>query len=287
VDAQEVEMSQRVIEESRIDRILTATRILAAIIVPVLAAAFLMLYLFPSNSGGLFAWPIKPAMSAMMLGATYLGGAFFFTLLLITKEWHTVRLGLIPVAVFAGILGISTTLHWDKFTQGHVSFILWAILYFVLPFVIPVVWYLNERASRGYDFASEARFPNALRVILGGTGVVMLAASALLLLFPDLMIPTWPWTLTPLTARVLSAMFSLPGLVSIGTARDGHMSSARIIFSAQVVSIGLILLALLVNRGEIDWSKLSVYTFIGGLLLTLGLITWAMTWAQRQMGNRG
>ena len=52
------------------DRILRITTILAAIIVPILSVAFLMLYLFPGQSGLLFAWPIKPKMSAMMLGAT-------------------------------------------------------------------------------------------------------------------------------------------------------------------------------------------------------------------------
>ena len=75
------------------DRVLTASRVLAAIIVPVLVAAFIMLYLFPNDTGRLFAWPIKPTMSAMMLGATYLGGAYFFTRVVFARQWHTVRLG--------------------------------------------------------------------------------------------------------------------------------------------------------------------------------------------------
>ncbi|MBN1248843.1 MAG: hypothetical protein JXC32_14375 [Anaerolineae bacterium] len=56
------------------DCVLPMTRVLAAIVVPFLVVAFGMLYLFPDSSGAVFAWPIKPHMSAMMLGATYLGG---------------------------------------------------------------------------------------------------------------------------------------------------------------------------------------------------------------------
>ncbi len=145
------------------DRVLGVTRLLAAIIVPILLAAFIMLYLFPNDSGRLFAWPIKPPLSAMLLGATYLGGAYFFTRVFLARQWHTVRLGLIPVTVFAGTLGIATLLHWDKFTHGHISFILWAFLYFTLPFIIPLAWYLNQRANQGQPSTAEARLSTGLR----------------------------------------------------------------------------------------------------------------------------
>jgi hypothetical protein len=60
------------------DRVLMITRVLAGIVLPVLAIAFGMLYFFPNNSGLLFAWPVKPMMSAMMLGETYIGGYISF-----------------------------------------------------------------------------------------------------------------------------------------------------------------------------------------------------------------
>ncbi len=58
-----------------LDKVLPFTKWLAIIIVPILSIAFVMLYLFPNPSELLSAWGIKPRMSAMMLGATYLGGA--------------------------------------------------------------------------------------------------------------------------------------------------------------------------------------------------------------------
>lgn len=257
------------------DRVLVGTRVLAGIVVPVLVVAFGMLYFFPNNSGLLFAWPVKPMMSAMMLGATYIGGAYFFSMVIGTQHWHTVRLGFIPVSTFAGILGISTILHWDKFTPGHISFILWAILYFTLPFVIPVVWYINQRANRGGPDPRWGKLPRPVYLAAGVLGAVMSVVSLVLLLYPQLIIPTWGWTLSPLTARIMSAMFALSGLVGLGVAYDRHWSSARTVMQAQSISIVLILIALIPARNDIQWLQWGTWLYIGGLLLTLGVNTWA------------
>lgn len=258
------------------DRLLVSSRVLSALIVPVLVAAFIILYLTPTETGSRFAWPLKPPMSAMMLGATYLGGAYFFTRAVFARRWHTVQLGFLPVSAFAAIMGIATAIHWDKFSHGKFAFELWALLYFGLPFVIPVVWYLNQRAARSWDSQpAEEPFSRTMRMAIGILGAVLLAASAILLIFPQVMIPLWAWTLTPLTARVMAAMFALPGLVGILVALDGRWSSASIIFQAQALSILLFLVAMVLTRAEINWRMWSAWTFLGGLLLVLGLIAWA------------
>ncbi len=272
------------VSQAPADRLLPITRLLAALIVPVLITAFLILYLLPRDSGRLFAWAIAPTMSAMMLGATYLGGAYFFTRVAFARQWHSVRLGFIPVSVFAGILGVSTLLHWDRFTHGSLAFNLWALLYFTLPFVIAIVWYFNQRAAGGDSREDEPRFTASLRVTIGVVGGAMLIASALLFFFPQVMISAWGWTLSPLTARVMSAMFALPGLVGLGVAQDGRWSSASIIFQAQVISILLFLLAIPRAGGEIRWNGWGIWAFLGGLILVLLLIGLAARQAKRQPG---
>jgi hypothetical protein len=263
------------------DRLLTVTRVLAAFIVPVLVTAFVMLYFFPNNSGQLFAWPVKPMMSAMMLGATYIGGAYFFSMVVLARRWHTVRLGFIPVSVFAGILGVSTVLHWDKFTQGHISFILWAFLYFVLPFVIPVVWYLNQRTNRGEPDPRTGKLPASLTMAAAVLGTVMILVSLVLLIAPQILIPSWGWTLSPLTGRIVSAMFALSGLVALGVASDRHWSSVRIVMGAQNISIVLFLVALIPAQRDIQWSSWGAWLFIGGLLVALALNVWAFLAARK------
>jgi hypothetical protein len=265
------------------DRILPATRLLAGIVVPVLITAFVILFLFPDLSR-LFAWPIRPPMNAMMLGATYLGGAYFFTRLVFARQWHAVRLGLWPVTTFVAVLGIATLLHWGNFTHGSISFFVWAFLYFTLPFVIPVVWYLNRRANLADPPLAERPLPAGLSLAIGVLGGVLTAASLVLFLFPGVMVPVWPWTLSPLTARVMAAMFALPGVVGLGIAIDRHWSSASLLFQAQVVAIVLMLVAALRARAEIDWSQPLSWLFVASLLLTLGLIGWA-SWAYRRLGR--
>jgi hypothetical protein len=254
------------------DRVLPVTRLVGALLVPALLTAFTILFFFPTETGRLFAWPVNPTMSAMMLGATYLGGAYFFTRVALGISWRSVRLGFIPVTTFAGTLGIATLLHWERFTPGHIAFILWVFLYFTTPFLVPYLWYRGQQASRGKPVSSGVMIGSGLRWVIGALGVVMVIASAILLIFPEMMIGAWPWALTPLTARVMAAMFALPGVVGIGVARDGRWSSAKIIFEAQALTIVFIFIAMARAAGEISWGMVSAWTFIGGLLGVLALI---------------
>src|SRR5438874_11866417 len=105
----------------RNDGILPETRWVSAIIVPFLVAAFAILYLFPDHTKELFAWGIQPRMSAMMLGAAYIGGTYFFVRVAAFARWHWVKVGFLPVTTFAALLGIATIVHWDRFTHSHIS----------------------------------------------------------------------------------------------------------------------------------------------------------------------
>jgi hypothetical protein len=71
--------------------------ILSALLVPVLLVAFFMLYALPDVGLDYFAWPVTPLMSSMMLAATYLGGAYFFSAVLISRRWRHVWLGFCPL----------------------------------------------------------------------------------------------------------------------------------------------------------------------------------------------
>jgi hypothetical protein len=246
---------------------------LAIVIVPFLVVASFILYLIPDRTGELFAWPITPSMTAMMLGAAYLGGIYFFTRAALSRQWHTIKAGFLPVTMFASLLGIATILHWDRFTHNHISFWTWAALYFTTPFLVIGVWWLNRRHDPREPAATERLIPVGLRWALGVVGVVALAISLFLFLQPQWMMTVWPWTLTPLTARVAGAMFALPGLVGLGLATDRRWSSARIILQAQAFSIAFILIAAVRSWSDFNSSDIATWLFIGGLgSLLIGLL---------------
>ena len=114
---------------ARDDRVLRTTRAVSIVIVPILTAAFVILFLFPGQTRTLWAWTIRSRMSCMFMGGGYLAGALFFYRASRAKEWHRLGPGIIATTVFAGSLGIATFLHWDEFNHDHVSFLAWLILY--------------------------------------------------------------------------------------------------------------------------------------------------------------
>ena len=251
------------------DRILPETRWLAAVIIPFLVVAFIILYFWPHDTDKLFAWTIKPNMTPMMLAAAYLGGIYFFTRVLLAKQWHLVKVGFLAVTAFASLLGIATILHWDRFNHSHISFYTWATLYFTTPFLVFAVWLRNRTADLGTVDPDEFIIRPVIRLFIGIIGLITLAVSLLLFLQPDLMIRLWPWMLTPLTARVVGAMFALPGIVGLGIAAEKRWSAARIILEAQAFSIAMILVAAALAWGNFATSKPLTWLFVGGLAFLL------------------
>lgn len=162
-------------------------------------------------------------------------------------------------------MGIATILHWDRFNHGHVSFIAWAALYFTTPFIVFIVWLRNRPQDSGQPDSPDAVIPQWVRWAMGAVGVVTLFIGLFLFVSPPVMIAVWPWTLTPLTARVMGAMFALPGIVGLGVASDERWSAARVILQAQVFSILLILLAAARARADFDWAQPASWLFVGGL----------------------
>lgn len=253
--------------------ILRETRWLALAILPFLAVAFVILYGFPFDTARLFAWEIKPPMTAMMLGAAYAGGVWFFARTVRARRWDQVAAGFPAVGGFATILGVATFMHWDRFIHANLSFIVWTALYVVTPFLVFGTWWRQERADVGTRLAVSIRLPRVPRFLFVGVGIAMATISMGLFVAPADLGAGWPWPLTPLTARVMSAMFALPALIGIGVGLDGRWSSARFIVEAQLVAVGLIVAAPLLHGDGIDAGSSVAWLFFGGLaVLELGLL---------------
>ncbi len=240
------------------DRVLKTTRAVSAVIIPFLALAFGVLDGWPRDTARLFAWPIKPPLTALLLGSVYLGGAYFFGRAVRTTRWHTIKGGFPPVATFATLMGIATILHWEKFTHSHVAFWLWVGLYFTTPFLIAGVWLVNRRfEDRAND--NDVLVPEPMARVVGGIGVLAGVMSAFLFLFPQAAIDIWPWTLTPLTARVMGAIFAL-GLAAVGAFTERRWSAYRLLVQVEMIMLALIL----VNgvRAAGDWNPSNILTWL-------------------------
>ncbi|HEX2191947.1 MAG TPA: hypothetical protein VHH09_02035, partial [Acidimicrobiales bacterium] len=87
---------------------LAPTRWTATLIVPVLSAAFVILYLFPARTQELWAWTIEPDMTSMFMGGGYLAGAWFFARVARARSGHQALPGLVGTSLFATMLLAAT-----------------------------------------------------------------------------------------------------------------------------------------------------------------------------------
>ncbi len=274
-------------EERRSNLVYPVTRWVAGLVIPFLVAAFIILYFFPGHTATLFAWEIKPPMTAMMLGSAYAGGIYYFTGVILTRQWHRIKVGLIPVTIFASILNVATILHWDKFNHGTLPFFAWVSLYFTTPFIVFGLWLWNRGQDTNQPDKNDAIIHPIIRLVIGAIGATTLAIAIFLFLNPNLMIQLWPWTLTPLTSRVMAAMFSLPGMVGLGMAMDSRWSSAQIILQSQGFSISLILIAVFRSRVDFNWSTPGSWLFTIGLgSMLAGIVIFLALFSAYQKAQR-
>jgi hypothetical protein len=226
------------------------------------------------------------------MGAGYLGGAYFFlrvgygrrgyhgrvgagegkdssyTVSGSAARWHQVHLGYLTVTLYTIIMLLATLLHWDKFITNNWPFWVWLVLYVVTPLLVPLVWLINRHRDPRLPEPGERLVPRWLRGLMAVSGAVLFAASVIAFIWPDFFITIWPWTLTPLTARILAGWHAILGVGAIVLASDNRWSAWTVPMQSIAIWYGLLLLALFWHQAELGTAGLmNWYTFfvVGGL----------------------
>lgn len=261
------------------DRILIVNRMIAGLVVPVLVLAWVILYFFPQLSGTRFAWEIQPPMTAVFMGAGYIGGAWLFLQVVIGRRWHHVAAGFLPVTTFTWAMLLVTALHWSRFDLRHFPFLLWLGLYVVTPFLVPWMWWRNRGADPGIPAPGEKMVPALARWSLRLLGWLLLAFALVGFLRSEWLISIWVWQLSPLTARVLSGWFGLLGTGGVVIANDRRWSAWRV----GMQSIGfwhlLVLAGAAFHRGDFtagffNWYLVSVVLGVSGMIVLYAYMEW-------------
>src|SRR5215217_5503621 len=255
---------------ARDDRVLPETRVLGVFIVPFLLVAFPLLYFFPNDTGNWWAWGIRPSLTALVMGAGYIAGAYFFVQVARATRWHSVHLGFLPITAFTAFLGVATFIYWDRFDHDHVAFWIWTALYVTTPFLVPLAWLRNRRTDPGtLESADDLYLPRRVRSTISAVGLVQFAIAVVLIASPSTMVDIWPWMLTPLAAATLGAWFALPGVTALMMGIDGRWSAIRITLESQLIGLALIVLATARAWEQFDKSNPLTYVFAGGMALLL------------------
>lgn len=253
------------------DRVLPETRAAAVLVTLVLVAAGVTLYVWPADTEELFAWPIRPAMTPLFMGAGYLLGSYFWARAIFAARWHHVGAVLVPITLFAWMMLIATVLHWDRFNHSHPWFYVWVGIYVVTPFLVPVLWLRNRRTDPGAPDPDDPQMPGGLRLFLAIGGAAQLVLGLALFLVPEVFIGIWPWLLTPLTARVIGGWYATAGLTGLVTSRDPRWSTSRILFQGSIAWLALLLLAVGRARSDLDPANPLTWAYIGSLVIFLAV----------------
>ncbi len=247
----------------RDDRVLATTRAVSVAIVPVLTAAFVILFLFPGQTHALWGWTIRSRMSCMFMGGGYLAGALFFFRAWRAREWHRLGPGIVATTAFAGLLGVATFLHWSEFNHGHVSFWAWTLLYITTPLLLPVLYVNNKKFDPGTMGPEDVPIPGWIRTSMTALGAGQLLFAAVLYLRPSLFLADWPWKLTTISARSLAAFATFPAITYLAFAFERRWSALRWPFETAIAGVTLIAVGAARSSGDFKGGTQSVLWRIG------------------------
>lgn len=226
-------------------------------------AASLSIGLSPEDSASNFAWPIRPAVMAAVLGAFYVTTAPLFLLPLVARRWECIRVMVLPAALFCVLELVATFLHWEKFSVGSRPFAVWFASYLLPPpiFVAAFVW--HQRQARARPAAPDEPLPAWLRRTCVGCGAALALLGGLGFAAPSVLIPTAPWSMTPLTMRALSGWFVVFGTLLLSMARENHRTHCRLASLMAVLALPMLLIQLSRFPAQVDWGRPALWVGLG------------------------
>jgi hypothetical protein len=226
--------------------------------------AVLAVGLAPAETQTNFAWPIQPVVMAAVLGAFYMTSAPLFLLPLLAKRWEMIRAMILPAALFSTVQLAATFLHWDKFSVGSLPFYLWFASYLLPPPIFAGAYIWHQRQAAAPSSASGDPLPIWLQRLLIICGSILAIGAALVFIYPDLIIPFFPWKLTPLTARSLCGWLIALGAIMLSLSRENSRARSRLATPMLMLVLPALLLQMARYANEVSWNSPLLWA---GLLL--------------------
>ena len=268
-------------QATRDDRVLRTTRVVCAAIVPILTAAFVILFLFPGQTRTLWAWTVRSRMTCMLMGGGYLAGALFFLRAARARQWHKLGPGIVATTVFATMLGLATFLHWSDFNHGHVSFWAWTLLYVSTPLLLPVLYVRNRAYDPGTPAPDDVPVRDWVRTGLTVLGAGQLLFALAVFVSPSLVQERWPWPLTPLTARSVASFAAFPAVAYLAFAFERRWSALRWPFETAIAGLALIAVGAARSTGEFRGGGWTTAWTVGLVVGLAFLVTVRVVMARR------
>jgi hypothetical protein len=115
------------------------------------------------------------------------------------------------------------------------------------------VWHQRQAASR--SATGDTPLPSWLNGLFVICGIGFTAAAIAIFLFPALIIPIFPWRLTPLTARSLSGWLIIVGTMMLSLSRENGWTRSRLVAPMLILLLPALLLQMSRYADEVKWSN--------------------------------
>jgi len=233
------------------------------------------LYVLTEHTERYFAWTIKVPLSAAFLGAFYYTACVIAAMSVRRREWARARVGVPGVTVFLWLTMLATLLHLDLFhlssTVGTARGAAWAwlLIYILDPIAIAILW-IPQAREPGDDPPRTAPLPTWYRAVILVEGILLVILGAVLFAAPATAPHLWPWTLTPLTARMSAAWLVGLGITLACAYGENDWDRIRPASAGLVALVGFQALALARFSGAVAWRTGPAWGFV--VLLALDLV---------------
>ena len=227
-----------------------------------------VLFFFPTQTASYFAWAIKNPLTPVFMGANYFGGVGAIWAMK-TNKWSVARVLIPGIFVFAITQLFATSLHIPVFNWSHPVAWTWLLVYIGSPLLVAAVSVQMERHYLAPPFPKgflPGAFP-ALALTIAGVGLVV---GVSLWVWPAISspdpvtgaVPWWPWSLTPLTARVIGGWYLASATLFAFLSLPHPPLSVRVAVFGVIFATGLELLGALLHRDSFGGPGLSVFLYL-------------------------
>jgi len=122
------------------------------------------------------------------------------------------------------------------------------------------------------------------RLIIGMIGLLALVQGLIMFVAPQLVMPFWPWSLTPLTCRVVGAIFCL-GSAGLGVFADPRWSSVTMLLEVEMIMVPLMLIAAIRALRELHPNRVLTWLLGAGFVAILigSIHLWVVMTARRRI----
>jgi hypothetical protein len=233
----------------------------------------------------LFAWTVKPPLTAAFLGALYWAAGLLEFQAARSGTWAGGRIAVVGVLGFTVLMNGPTWGNLDQYHLDKPAAWCWIAVYAVVPWLFG--WALIAQRQWGWDTPARVhRLPAALRAGLALACAGFLVGGLALMLAPEATGALWPWDLSPQVGSY--TRFSEPymgcwgvglGLVAGQAAWEDDLDRLRPLWPAMIATPLLCGAALLRYQDTVQWRQPSTTAMVAALvaLLATGLLGEVLT----------